>query len=422
MRSIYALFSLVWVSWLCSILIVAHCDFMKTKAVYDIFSQNGDDDTMNRSTSVSYGLFSHPFLDDDETFLGCIRYSSTSDSVDAGRDTKLHVGQTFSIFTVLLLTACGVLTTNIIVFGYKRQFSWQLAHRICICATLTQMFTFFALGSDRCTMIGGCTISRTGKVAILNTVLLAGISLSWFYLAPPATAFLKLLRQRPRDMHGATEKVDPTRESTSHQQQGTDSYGNDWMMETIDETESVESEYLPPSQSVRYNRTESRQLCSNIQDNLYVRLTTIVVMIVAWMVSILGIQRCTLILVGYSDDSGTGSSGLGLFSLSIQDRDDSANRFLGCVAYPDHAVDSLDGPFRAARAFGVLTTMITTGMLVLVLLPMVLHSGIPKIWKALRVVVLVSIVTQPLAFVVFRSDVCSLERQVHCAWVVLESW
>jgi hypothetical protein len=415
MELIYILVSLVWLSWLCSILIVAHCDFMKTKTVHDIFAEYGDDDTMNRSaTRVSYGLFSHPFLDDDETFLGCIRYSSTSDAVDTDRDTKLHVGQTFSIFTILLLTVCCVLSTTSIVFGYKSQMSWRMAHRISICATVTQMLTFFALGSDRCTMIGGCTISRNGKVAILNTVLLAGISLSWFYVAPPTTVFLKLLQQRTSDIRDPSAKADPSRASNPHQQQGTDTHGNDWIVETIDETESVLSENLPPSRSESNNGTESNQFYTNIQDNLYVRLTTIVVMIIAWTVSVVGIQRCTLVLVGYNEENDTGASGLGLFSLAIQEYNDNANRFLGCVAYPDHAVDSLDGPFRTARAFGVLTAITTTSMLLLGLVPLVLCGGILKIWMALRVVVSLSIVTQPLAFVVFRSDVCSLEGQVDC--------
>lgn len=395
---------------------MAHCDFMKTAAVRNIFSENGDDDTMEgSSTSVSYGLFSHPFLDDDETFLGCIRYSSTSDEIDTDGDTKLHVGQTFSIFTILLLTVCCVLCTNSCVLGYKTEFSWKMAHRICICATITQMFTFFVLGSDRCTLVGGCSISRNGKVAIFNTVLLAGVSLSWFYLPPPATVLLKRLpKQKPSAIHGTSAKADPTRAATSHQQQGIDSYGNDWMMETIDETESVVSEDLTQSQNDGNNITESNQFCTNVQDNLYVRLAAIAVMIIGWIVSILGIQRCTLVLVGYTEDGNSGSSGLGLFSLAIQEHNDNANRFLGCVAYPEHAIDSLDGPFRTARAFGVVTTMITTSILVLGLAPLVVRCGIAKIWMALRIIVPLSIVTQPLAFVVFRSDVCTLEGQVDC--------
>jgi hypothetical protein len=441
----------VWMAWIFSILIVTQCNFMTTTFVpKDIFTHypdtddnnnsnnnnNNDDDSDTSSlarTTKSFGLLSRPFVDDDGQLLGCVRYTTTTttttnDAYDATTrrrhaDTQFHVGTTFGIITIVLLTISAMGMSNVIVLGqWQSNFIWRVAHWTTICAAISQMLVFVALGSDRCyhsDVHDGCHLSGSGILAIFNTILLDGICLAWYFIPPPRTP---CLQQLGRHCHSSSLDTVPMADppTATSVYPGTD-WGptigtSTWNIETIDEVESTLSECSVDDRGDE-NKTEpnDKHSAQHVQDSMPFRLTTVLLIAISWMVSILGVQRCTFVLVGYQDEFQTNYSGIGLFSLAIQERDDNGNSvFLGCVAYPDHAIDTLDSPFRAARAFGAITTLITSGILVLAFLQLIVRQHIQKVWFALRVAVPISIITLLFSFTVFGSDVCSLEEQVEC--------
>ena len=498
-------------AWFDSIMIVSQCHFMTSTTTspvpkyHNIFttdpnnnniSSNDDDDTPNLIQTVQqqYGLFSRPFYsdDDDDTFLGCVRYSSSNHNT---RDSKFRTGQAFGIITVLLLTMSVIVSASIALIGFNRRFTattttetdsrcissrsywwWHIAKYCSTVAAVTQLLTLIAIGSsvlcysnhtddgddddNAYSSMSGCTISRNAKLAIFNTILLNGIAVLWFFVAIPDTPFIQIRQHASsssteddnhdtNDSHHHIPSPHGTISDTSKEERF-DRYHskNDPMKimqydgtNEMDDTESIISEYTTtaeckivetptlPHHDTKHNSCEipptsiMQILKRYTMEHLYhSQLTTVLLIGIVWMVSIFGVNRCTLVYATevvtneddyYDDDSNnemTYRSGIGLYQMAIHDHE--RLHFLGCVAYPSQTIH--DGPFRTARAFGVITTLVTSSMFLLSILQLFVTRYIPQISLALKILLPLAIVTEATTFAIFRSDVCKIDGVVSC--------
>lgn len=483
----YILVSCVWLAWLCSILIVSQCNFMTTMMtttrysnIFTDFSDpnnknnnnniNDDNTELIRTVQKSYGLFSRPYYDDyDDAFLGCIRYSS-KDTTTTEKDTKFRTGQAFGLITVLLLTASSIISSGIVLINFFhrttdhdirpwRPILWRVALYLSISAAITQLFTFIALGStEKCYLdnnnnnddefhsaLGGCAISATAKLAIFNTVLLDGICLLWFFVTIPDTPLLQVrlyVSTNSTDVNEVQQSLPDRQDSHRNNLVIVNHTEVDYYVEDteslVPECTNTESNILDhhplpihESSSQDDNRaTESSTSTMKSHLQLYhfqYQLITVLLNGIVWMVSILGVQRCTLVVAieaanvddNYDDNTANLQnqqqyrSGIGLYQMAIHDEE---QHFLGCVAYPSHMIhDTFDSTFRAARAFGAITTLVTSSTLMLSILLLFRTKSMSMIASLVtRMFLLLSIVLEASTFAIFRSEVCNTDGEVSC--------
>jgi len=122
-----------------------------------------------------------------------------------------------------------------------------------------------------------------------------------------------------------------------------------------------------------------------------------------------GLFHCSFLLVEDDGSSFVSSSlGIGLFSTSIYDDD---AYFLGCVSYWNN--NNFDGPFRAARAFGMLAglattiTFVTTMVLYLVVQAPSTNVWKQRAWAVTKGLFFGAFLCELLTFVAFARDVCN---------------
>jgi hypothetical protein len=127
-----------------------------------------------------------------------------------------------------------------------------------------------------------------------------------------------------------------------------------------------------------------------------------------------GTFHCSFIMVQHIDVSSSNETksptvdhpvGLGLFSTSVYDLD--AN-LLGCVSY--YSRDEFDGAFRAARSFGMVSTVSTTIALICVTLVTLfiepLHLKV-DLWSVARLLFFTAFLCQLLTFLAFARELCN---------------
>ena len=457
-----------------------------TPSYSNVFADNSDNDDddkeLVRTVEKQLGLFSRPFYDDDDdddsdhTFLGCVRYSSSTPTTTSKmegtkrKDTKFRTGQAFGLITVLLLTVSSIVSSCIVILDFglpkiisrRTPFWWRVAHYISITAAITQLFTFIAVGSsEKCYndsslySTGGCSISGTAKLAIFNTLLLDGICLLWFFVTMPDTPLLQVRRHVSSI---PTESKDSQEQMSDKSDELIDVHPNDQTLyskytgENFDDTESIISDCTtapelniivettqPHDTTISISGTKklsSSSSCAGTPKLLNLQrykwqhqVTTVLLIVIVWIVSILGVNRCTLVFAietvtnddDYDDDDNSNNiaqqqqqyrSGIGLYQMAIHD--DEQN-FLGCVAYPSHTIhDMFDSQFRTARAFGAITTLVTSSILVLSILQLFATSNIPKISLMNKILLPFAIVTEAATFTILRSEICNIDGIVAC--------
>jgi hypothetical protein len=135
---------------ICSILTLTKCSFMIENTLDSSYSMD----------NVEVGLFSRSVYDADSgRKLGCVRYTDKNEF-----DSFFRAGRTFGTFTALF--ACtSVFFSAIVLFFLPRQsrIMWSAGQYSLMASTLTQMFTFFALGSDYLCQQADCKLTGVGK-------------------------------------------------------------------------------------------------------------------------------------------------------------------------------------------------------------------------------------------------------------------
>jgi len=143
-------------------------------------------------------------------------------------------------------------------------------------------------------------------------------------------------------------------------------------------------------------------------------MTVAVVMSLCWIFTLVGVTRCTFLLVGAKGQDKADYSGLGLFNRAYYYHDD----ILGCISYPPAASGDFDQPFEVGRAFGTITLLLMTTAFVSFFglhgFTEVSHHK-KKAWLALtQCTVPCAFVSQLITFSVVKTESCTHHDSVEC--------
>jgi len=268
---------------------------------------------------------------------------------------------------------------------------------------------FMALGdSHKCG--SGCSLAGVGVLAVFNTLLLAALSVVFIFLPMPTTPWLVFWEHSDNSQQGE-EMVASIKELNNSSNRVPQDFEDDG----DDDVENSSIISSSNSQQERNIISDSQQqidhkriIVTSIQDLPSFRLVTVALMMVACAVSVMSVNRCSFLLIGPRQGSIYVStrvfSDKGLFSQAI---DDISGEFIGCVAFSSQTASEFDGAFRTGRAFGAITTMLLTTVLVLATAQLFCHAALRrKIWYSFRLFLPIITVSQLITFSAFASNVC----------------
>jgi hypothetical protein len=359
------LFSGSCMSWIFSVLSLSKCRFMT--------SSQGD-----------LGLISRPYVDDYGEYLGCVKYG-----VDDDNDSGLKLGRAFGIITSFCISVSLAILVYSALLGSARVILWKFAHCSMAAAAFSQMVVFAALSSKQC--LGDCKLAGVGILAVFNTILLDILCLVWFNVPAPSTKRI--------DWNHVKQENETTASPSTHNKtlSVADSSG------PKDEAVSVESGDTHASH-------DSPEHFGCIQDLIVFRLTTVLLIGIVWVASLVGVRRCTFLEKGFDSQDQSNFSGLGLYAQAIYEDDD----FMGCVAYSITAIEDFDGSFRTARAFGAITSLLTSVVALLSVLQLIQRRYLQQCWYCFRVLVPTVTCAQLVTLAALDSDVCKLQGENEC--------
>jgi hypothetical protein len=110
---------------------------------------------------IQVGLFSRSVYDNQTgKKLGCVSYTNHD-----AFDSMLRAGRAFGTFSAMFACASLLCTATVLLFLPSRwsKIMWSVGRYLLMTSTVTQMFTFFALGSDYLCQLGDCKLSEVGK-------------------------------------------------------------------------------------------------------------------------------------------------------------------------------------------------------------------------------------------------------------------
>jgi hypothetical protein len=148
---------------------------------------------------------------------------------------------------------------------------------------------------------------------------------------------------------------------------------------------------------------ESLVSSTDLQKRKGLQLITFTMILLTWIISLVGVQRCTFLLVGPIGGGPSDYTGIGLYTRASY----NADEMIGCLAYPDSVNDGFDAAFQAARAFGAVTALLMTTVLLLSLVQLFTHAGSEKVWYITRGLLLSAVICQLLVFLAYRTDMCT---------------
>lgn len=376
------LFTGLGISWVFALVIVTRCRFMT-------------------ADELDYGLFKQPYFggESGEEFLGCVPYIQGGED-DHEDDSGLRAGRSMAVFTVLF-TSVSVLCAVSATLAPKEDLVllrrlWKVTHGCVAVAAVSQMLVFVALSSKLCST--GCTLTGVGQLSIWNTMLLDVLTLTWFFVPLPSSQWIRWYdASKMRTKSGNVQPQDRSiaNDTVVH-------YNRNDLPDEKQCDESIISDHSCIPQ-------EKNDILGNVQDLLSFRLATATLTVIAWVVSLVGIRRCTF-LEAPTDIYQSSFAALGLFSQAVYDE----GTFLGCVSYPPNVIGQFDSAFRTARAFGTMTTMLTTGYIFLFAIQFVSTKLVRQCWYALRVLIPMAMCTQLVTLAVFDSNVCHFRDEGRC--------
>lgn len=148
----------------------------------------------------------------------------------------------------------------------------------------------------------------------------------------------------------------------------------------------------------------------NVQRSRCFRYMMLVMITLAWALSIFSVRRCTLIMVSSKEDVSSQKFGMGIFSRAVYHE----GNMLGCLVYPEQALETLSGAFKASRVFGTVAALLMSLVLVCGILQLFSTIAKDPIWRAIRVMVSVALICQALVFLAFKSNTCRDTDLIEC--------
>jgi hypothetical protein len=147
------------------------------------------------------------------------------------------------------------------------------------------------------------------------------------------------------------------------------------------------------------------------------RWCLVVLSVVSWVFSVVAISHCSL-FEAYNYNNESTSRYFGLFNFKHEDSTTGASE---CRRYSGTKGEELEDGFegasiKVARAFGVITAILTSAALLCVILVVQLNLQTRKkaVWKAVRILFICAAVTQPLLFCALDYEGCSGKDAGKC--------
>jgi len=406
--------TLSFLTILFSILGVADCSFM-------LESPQGispNDLSMNRRV----GLFNRAVYDTDGDLLGCVAYTDKNSF-----DAKFRAGRAFGILTVLFVGSANTLfATNILFLPPASGLLWVISQYLVIMGTITQMFTFFAVGSSFACAASNCPLTGVGVLAAINVVLLVGFSISTYLTPPPmrgwftwwdaeadrrakqasvlgrldpqVSDYLSLYKKFGRRSPQIAPGLSPHLEEASFDGNDNGEEEQSGFTETTADTTNSNSSGMHGLRTFRF---------------ILVTLFSF-----AWAGTLAAVDRCTLISVGLTGAPSSQYAAIGLFTRAVTDN----GTFIGCIAFPDNSKVEFDQSFNTSRVFGGVTSFLMTFVFLLILFLLFVKTAKEEIWQVVRMVMPVATVSQLLVFVAFHTKMCTADTNVDCRLGTLGIW
>ena len=155
---------------------------------------------------------------------------------------------------------------------------------------------------------------------------------------------------------------------------------------------------------------ESLLTTINVQRSTCFRYMILIMITLAWALSIFSIQRCTLIMVSSKAAATSQKFGMGIFTRAVY----HDGNMLGCLAYPEEALKTFSGAFKASRVFGTIAALLMSLVLVCGVLQLFTTIAKDAIWHAIRGMVSAALIFQTLVFLAFRSNTCQDSDLIEC--------
>jgi hypothetical protein len=363
--------------------------------------------TTFENRNVGLGLFSKAVYDIDGDLLGCVRYISND------FDYMFVVGRALGIITLTFSTFTFVIICIALFFKPKlTPVLWSLIRLLPVCATLSQIFTFMVLGSEQCEG-EGCSLSSAGVAAVLNVFVLSTLSVMANLVAPPTNpwfvwwsddvfAATRETLVRPDERYGEFVSSDEAAKHNVSSRTAID------MMQGMEDVNLQDEELPAPSVSDDSVHTatsihESLASSTELRKRKGLQLITFTMILLSWVISLVGVKRCTFILIGPIGGGPSDYSGIGLYTRASYNMDD----MIGCLAYTDSVNDDFDATFQAARAFGAVTALLMTTVLLISLVQLFTHVGSAKAWYVTRALLPSAVICQALVFLAYRTEMCT---------------
>ena len=397
-----------------SILGVADCSFMLESPL----GISPHDLSMNRRI----GLFNRAVYDTDGALLGCVAYTDKNSF-----DAKFRAGRAFGILTVLFVGLANTLfATNILFLPPASAVVWVISQYLLIMGTITQMFTFFAVGSNFACAAFNCPLTGVGVLAAINVVLLVGFSIS-VYLTPPPTRSWFIWWDAEADRRAKQAPVlgrlDPqVRDYLSQYKQfgrrspqiapGLSPHLDEASFEGNDNDQEEQSGFTETTADTTNSKS------SAIHGLRSFRFTLVALFSFAWAGTLAAVDRCTLISVGPTGAPSSQYASIGLFTRAVTDN----GTFIGCIAFPNNSKVEFDQSFNTSRVFGGVTSFLMTFVYLLILFLLFVKTAKEEIWQVVRMVMPVATVSQLLVFVAFHTKTCTADTNVDCRLGTLGIW
>ena len=408
-----SIFVLVTFTWFLCILSLSRCTFFTQSNVAEL-------------QDLQMGLFSRAVNDKDGDILGCLAYTENgSDFIDS----NFKAGRAFGIISALCCSITLLFVGVSLLFRPKgSDLLWNMSRFYLAGATLGQMFSFFVLNSSLCQSAEHtCRLSAAGYLALLNVIILGGLTMKLFWEKAPKEPWLSMWSDRLDEETIATDRSG----SRQKAKRGTRNVVDPFSGERVDSGSNqldlhvLELEVDPtnPENDTRNHGTNS--IASNVthqsqQESLVSRVgvqnlksfrfLTILLLATCWAISIVGVKRCTLLLVGPEDGDRSDFSGLGLFSRAAYHN----GEIIGCLAYPDEAKENFDSSFQVSRVFGAITAFLLTIVFFLSALQLFTQYAKDEIWLVLRALLPCSTIAQLLVFIGYKTETCTITDFVEC--------
>ena len=398
-------------AWVFCVLSLARCTFLSQP------SHLTDD-------SLDMGLFSRAIYDKDGDILGCVAYTDTS-----FLDTNFKIGRAFGITAALCSSIVMLFVTISILFCPKGcDILWNASKFYLAAATVGQMFSFFALNSEHCRAEDqSCTLSGVGKLGLFNIFVLASLTVKLFWESPPTHPWLHFWSDGHEeetvatDPSGSLRKVKKNKAGVvdpfSAEASSDDDDGNHggrspqhMLQMEVHHEEDHDGTASIASGATGHSMQDTVEGAVSLQSLKSFRLLTMFLLATSWAISVVGVNRCTLFLVGPEGGERSDFSGLGLFSRAAYHK----GRIIGCLAYPDEATEHFDSNFQMSRVFGSIAAFLMSAVFALACLQLFIRVARDEIWLVIRVLLPCATASQMLVFLGYKTETCSVTDLVEC--------